>query len=320
MDADILAKHEQQARMLANRTQKKYRHLRKRFSREKIDVFRLYDWDIPEIRAVVDWYAGHLVIGEYTRKQSTPNWLPMMGQAVGEALDVPAEKIHLKERHYGASEGLRYQRIDHTDRFITVNERDLRFYVNPWDYVDTGLFSDHRDTRQMVRRLARGKMLLNLFCYTGAFTLSAARGGARSTVSVDRSQTAISWARRNMELNGMTSTNHRFFQTHAMDYLSEAKAQGKLFDLAVVDPPSFYAIRNRQEHFDVARDHPALLTAVAGVLRKGGTIFFSTNHQYFIPFLDELAVGGIEEITSQTIPEDYRQKRKKIHRCWKITV
>ncbi len=320
MDADILSQHKQQAQMLANRTQKKYRHLHKRFSREKIEVFRLYDWDIPEIRAVVDWYAGHLVIGEYTRKQSTPDWLPMMGEAVGQALDVPAEKIHLKERRYGASDGMRYQRIDHTDRFITVNERDLRFYVNPWDYVDTGLFSDHRDTRQMVRGLAKGKTLLNLFCYTGAFTLSAAKGGARSTVSVDRSQTAISWAQRNMDLNGLSSPNHRFLQTHAMDYLSEAKVHGQWFDLAVVDPPSFYAIRNRQEHFDVAGDHPALLSAVVGVMRKGGTIFFSTNHQYFIPFLDELAVGGIEEITSQTIPEDYRQKRKKIHRCWKITV
>jgi 23S rRNA (cytosine1962-C5)-methyltransferase len=320
MDADNIVKYSRQAQMLANRTKKKYRHLRKRFSRENIDVFRLYDWDIPEIRAVVDWYAGHLVIGEYTRKQSTPNWLPMMGEAVGHALNVPSKKIHLKERRYGASDGLRYQRIDHTNQFITVKERDVRFYVNPWDYVDTGLFSDHRDTRQMVRALAPGKELLNLFCYTGAFTVSAAKGGARSTVSVDRSQTVISWARRNMDLNGLSSPNHQFFQTHAIDYLSKAKAHRQLFDLAVVDPPSFYSIRNRQEHFDISMDHPALLNAVAGVMRKGGIIFFSTNHQYFIPFLDELEVVGIEEITAQTIPEDYQHKRKKIHRCWKITV
>ncbi|MEJ2154464.1 MAG: class I SAM-dependent methyltransferase [Desulfobacteraceae bacterium] len=320
MDAGLLEKHKHQAQMLANRTKKKYRHLRKRFFKENIDVFRLYDWDIPEIRAVVDWYAGHLVIGEYTRKQSTPKWLPMMGEAVGRALDVSAEKIHLKERRYGASDGLRYQRIDHTDQFITVNERDLRFYVNPWDYVDTGLFSDHRDTRQMVRKGVAGRDLLNLFCYTGAFTLYAAKGGARSTVSVDRSRTAIAWARRNMDLNGLSSPNHSFFQAHAFDYLSKAKARQQMFDLAVVDPPSFYSIRNRQEHFDIAQDHPALLIAVAGVMRKGGIIFFSTNHQYFIPFLDELAVDRIEEITSQTIPEDYRHKRKKIHRCWKITV
>ena len=320
MDADILEKHSRQAQMLADRSKKKYRHLRKRYSKQNIDVFRLYDWDIPEIRAVVDWYAGHLVIGEYTHKQSTPEWLSMMGEAVGRALNVSAEKIHLKERRYGLSDGRRYQRIDHTDKVITVSERDLRFYVNPWDYVDTGLFSDHRDTRKMVRELSEGKDLLNLFCYTGAFTIYAAKGGARSTASVDRSRTAIAWARRNMELNGLSSPCHQFLQAHAFDYLSKTKNRQQLFDLAVVDPPSFYSIRNRQEHFDIAQDHPALLNAVSGVMRKGGIIFFSTNHQYFIPFLDELEVGSIEEITRLTIPEDYRHKRKKIHRCWKITV
>lgn len=320
MDVELKEKYERQARMLANRSKKRYQHLRKRFSNQNIDVFRLYDWDIPEIRAVVDWYAGHLVIGEYTRKQSTPQWLPMMADAVGDALNVPAENIHLKERRQGVTGGLRYQRIDNTNQFIVVNERDLKFYVNPWDYVDTGLFADHRETRQMVRALSDGKDVLNLFCYTGAFSLYAAKGGARSTVSVDRSRTAISWARRNMDLNGLSGKRHQLLQAHAFDYLSKAKARHQLFDLAVVDPPSFYSIRNRQDHFDIAQDHPALINAVVAVLRKGGIIFFSTNHQYFIPFFDELRVDAIEEITSHTIPEDYRHKRKKIHRCWKMIV
>lgn len=320
MDAALIEKYDRQARMLANRSKKRFQHLRKRFSRQNIDVFRLYDWDIPEIRAVVDWYAGHLVIGEYTRKQSTQQWLPMMADAVAEALGVPAEKIHLKERHYGVSNGIRYQRIDHTDQFIVVNERDLKFYVNPWDYVDTGLFSDHRNTRQMVRELSANKDVLNLFCYTGAFTLYAAMGGAKTTVSVDRSRTAISWARRNMDLNDLSGKNHRLLQAHAFDYLSRLKPERDAFDIAVVDPPSFYSIRNRQDHFDIAQDHPDLINAVAGVMRKGGIIFFSTNHQYFIPFFDELTVENVEEITQLTIPEDYRNKRKKIHRCWKITV
>ena len=320
MDATLLETYQRQSQMLANRVKKRYQHLRKRFSKQNIDVYRLYDWDIPEIRAVVDWYAGHLVVGEYTRKQTTPQWLPMMGDAVARVLDVPAHRVHLKERRYGASDGQRYQRIDHTNRFITVNERDLKFHVNPWDYVDTGLFSDHRETRRMVRSMAGGKDFLNLFCYTGAFTLYAVKGGARSTVSVDRSKTAISWARRNMELNGLSGKAHHFLQAYAFDYLSQAKQRGQLFDLAVVDPPSFYTIRNRQDHFDIAQDHPALLNAVSAVMRKGGVIFFSTNHQFFIPFMDELSVQGVEEITSRTIPEDYRHKRKKIHRCWKLTV
>jgi len=179
-------KFENQAGMLANRVLKRFRHLHKRFARQGIEVFRLYDWDIPEIRAVVDWYAGHLVIGEYTRKQSVAEWLPLMGQTVAAALKVSSDKVHLKERFYGKAEGKRYERIDTTDQMITVRERDLKFLVNPYDYVDTGLFSDHRDTRQMIRNEARDKDVLNLYCYTGTFTCAAARGGACSTVSPNR--------------------------------------------------------------------------------------------------------------------------------------
>ena len=157
------AKHKNQAEMLANRAKKNYKHFRKRFARQNIEVFRLYDWDIPEIRAVVDWYAGRLVIAEYTRKQSTPGWLPAMGAAVAEALNVLPENIHLKKRYAGKQEGSRYERIDTTDQRIIVSERDLKFLVNLNDFVDTGLFSDHRDTRQMVREMAEGKYFLTLY-------------------------------------------------------------------------------------------------------------------------------------------------------------
>jgi 23S rRNA (cytosine1962-C5)-methyltransferase len=320
MDPKLQAKYSEQAKMLANRVRKRYQHLRKRFAKDNIEVFRLYDWDIPEIRAVVDWYAGHLVIGEYTRKQSMPEWLPMMGAVVAEAMGVPPDKLHLKERFYGLTDGRRYERIDYTDQLIVVGERDLKFYVNPWDYVDTGLFSDHRETRRMVRAMAAGKDFLNLFCYTGSFSCYAAKGGARSTVSVDRSKSAIDWARKNMILNGVDPQNHRLIQMHANDFLAKAKREQLHFDLAVVDPPSFYTIRNKEDHFDVAAEHPVLLNAVAAVMRKGGIILFSTNHQSFIPFMDEVSAAAIEEITPQTIPEDYASKRKTIHRCWKITV
>ena len=166
-----------QGQMLANRVRKRYKHLRNRFNRQNIEVFRLYDWDIPEIRAVVDWYGGHLVIGEYMRRQSVPEWLPIMGQAVANVLNVPMEKVHLKERWAGKQDGNRYQRLDRTDKKIVLSERDLKFLVNPYDYVDTGLFSDHRDTRQMVREMAAGKDFLNLYCYTASFSCYAAKGG-----------------------------------------------------------------------------------------------------------------------------------------------
>ena len=319
-DPGMEAKYRGQAVMLANRVKKRFRHLHKRFARERIEVFRLYDWDIPEIRAVVDWYAGHLVVGEYTRKQSTPEWLPMMGKAVAEVMGIPPEKVHLKERFYGHADGRRYQRVDYTNQLIEVCERDLKFFVNPWDYVDTGLFADHRDTRQLVRRFADGKDFLNLFCYTGAFTCYAARGGARTSVSVDRSKTAIEWAHKNLALNRIEPKNHRLIQAHAFDFLSKAARRNQRFDLAVVDPPSFYTIRSREDRFDIAREHPVLLQAVLRVMREGGTIFFSTNHQNFVPAMEDLPVTRLEEITEKTIPVDYVNKRKTIHRCWRITV
>lgn len=313
--------YEKQAEMLANRVKKRYRHLRKRFSNQRIDVFRLYDWDIPEIRAVVDWYAGHLVVGEYTRKQTTPEWLPAMGAAVADALGVCRANLHLKRRFYGKSEDRRrYERIDSTDQTIIVSERELKFQVNPWDYVDTGLFGDHRDTRQMVREIASGTDFLNLFCYTGAFTCYAAIGGASSSVSVDRSKTAVHWARQNLILNGIDAGHHQIIQTHAFDFLSIAKQRNQRFDLAVVDPPSFYSRESRSDHFDIDRDHPELLNAVVDVMRPGGIIFFSTNHQKFTPKMETVAVSAFEEITSKTIPEDYQHKRKTIHRCWHISV
>ncbi len=306
--------------MLANRVRKRYNHFRKRFAGRQIDVFRLYDWDIPEIRAVVDWYGGHLVVGEYTRKQSTPEWLPMMGQAVGKVLGVSPDHIHLKARYYGKTDGRRYERIDYTDKHIVMSERDLRFYVNPYDYVDTGLFADHRNTRQMIRQEVKDKDFLNLFCYTGSFSCYAAKGGARSTVSVDRSRTAIAWARKNMALNHIPETGNRLVQAHAFDFLSEAGRRRQRFDLAVVDPPSFYTVRTSDDRFDIAEAHPRLLNRVIEVMRSGGTIYFSTNHQSFVARMEKLKAGSVEEITALTIPEDYVSKRKTIHRCWRITL
>ncbi|MBC2714529.1 MAG: SAM-dependent methyltransferase [Desulfobacteraceae bacterium] len=320
LDPKLAAKYENQARMLANKVKKTYNHLRKRFARQNIDVFRLYDWDIPEIRAAVDWYAGHLVIAEYNRKQSTPEWLPMMGAALAEILDVPRENVHLKERRAGKQNGKRYERIDTTNKKIIMSERDLKFYVNPYDYIDTGLFSDHRNTRQMIREIAGDKDFLNLYCYTGTFSCYGAKGGARTTTSVDRSETAITWARENMDLNGITEQGNTLIQAHTFDFLEQAKKENLKFDLAVVDPPSYSTTRSRKAEFDILQDHPKLLFGVVELMRPEALIFFSTNHQNFEPRMETLAISDVAEITSLTIPEDYISKKKTIHRCWKIIV
>ena len=319
-DVNLLEKYRKQGEMLANRVKKRYRQFRKRYARQNIDIFRLYDWDIPEIRAVVDWYAGHLVIAEYTRTQSTPEWLPMMGEALAAILDVPMEAVHLKKRLAGIKGGKRYERIDHTNRKIIMSERDLKFYINLNDYIDTGLFSDHRNTRQMVRELARGTDFLNLYCYTGSFSCYAAKGGARTTVSVDRSESAIKWARENMAINNIPEAENRLVQDHTFDFLEKAKRRGLKFDLAVVDPPSYSTSRQQNRSFDIAKDHPRLLNKVLSLMKAGSTIFFSTNHQDFELHGDLLKTGTATEITSTTIPEDYITPRKKIHRCWKIRV
>jgi 23S rRNA (guanine2069-N7)-methyltransferase len=309
-----------QKEMLANRVKKRFKHFHRHFARQQITVFRLYDWDIPEIRAVVDWYDGHLVIGEYMRRQSVPEWLPMMGKAVADALDVPMENVHLKKRHAGKADGRRYERIDYANRKIVVSERDLMFYVDPYDYVDTGLFSDHRNTRERIRKMAPGKDFLNLYCYTATFSCYAARGEARTTVSVDRSETAIQWGRENMALNGITEENHTLTRAHTFDFLEIAQRKGQTFDLAVVDPPSYSTTRVGDQAFDVSKDHPKLLKAVMAVMRSGATLFFSTNHQDFQPRIEGLGAVSVREITDATIPEDYVSKRKNIHRCWQITV
>jgi len=299
--------------MLANRVKKTFSRLRKQFKKQNIDVFRLYDWDIPEIRAVVDWYAGYLVIAEYERTQTGPDWLPVMADAVSDILNVPRNQVFLKLRRTATPDGNRYEKLDNKNVSLWVTERDLMFHVNLSDRLDTGLYSDHRDTRVMVRKLAPGQDFLNLFCYTGAFTCAAVAGGARSSVSVDRSATYIEWALRNMQKNKLRGPRHRFIHSDVFRFLDNTREK---FSLVVVDPPSFSGQDIDNKKFEILTDHPALLRKVLRVTAPGGTIFFSTNHQRFEPQMDDLPAEEIKEITKRTIPVDYRNKN--VHRCWVI--
>ncbi|MFA5089208.1 MAG: class I SAM-dependent methyltransferase [Candidatus Omnitrophota bacterium] len=306
------------AEMLANRVRKRFRHLSRRFKRQGIDCFRLYDWDIKEVRAVVDWYAGHVVIAEYERLQTGPEWLPKMAAAVAEALDIPPERMHVKRRRTKTKEGPRYGKMDsHRGIRFKVSERNLRFWVNLDDFLDTGLFSDHRDTRVMIGRLAAGKDFLNLYAYTGAFTCAAAAGGAKTTVTVDRSATYLKWAKDNLELNGLLGPQHTLVRADVDKYLAQAYREGHRFTLAFVDPPSFFQDLKEEESFDINQDHPQLIRKVLKVMVPGSLLFFSTNHQRFEPLLDGLPVKDLTELTPATIPEDYRNRR--VHRCWRMT-
>jgi 23S rRNA (cytosine1962-C5)-methyltransferase len=305
------------AEILANRVRNRFRHLSKKFKKQNIDCFRLYDRDIPEVRAVVDWYAGHVVIGEYERIQTGPDWLPQMAQAVAQALDVPLEKMHIKRRHTATVGKPRYAKMASKGERFEVNERNLRFWVNLDDFLDTGLFSDHRDTRVMISKLAAGKDFLNLFAYTGAFTCAAAAGGAKTTVTVDRSATYLKWAKDNLELNKLWGAQHLLIQSDAAKYLEAIHLKGRRFTLAFVDPPSFFQDEQNEMSFDINRDHPDLIKSVLKVMEPGSLVFFSTNHQRFTPQFLGLPVRDLKELTPKTIPEDYRNEN--IHRCWVMT-
>ncbi len=305
------------AELLSNRVRKRYAHLRRRFARQNIECFRLYDWDIPEVRAVVDWYAGHIVVAEYVRLQTGPEWLPQMAQAVAQTLNISPDKVHIKRRRTGSAGQPRYKKLDTQGRRFTVSERDLQFWVNLDDYLDTGLYSDHRNTRVIIKDLAADKDFLNLYGYSGAFTCAAAAGQAQRTVTVDRSATYLKWAKDNLILNKLWGGQHALLQSDVTTYLDKVALSGRRFTLAFVDPPSFFQDHNRKKSFDINRHHPDLLKKVIKVMVPGSRIFFSTNHQRFEPRLNGLPVGDLKELTPKTIPEDYRNRN--IHRCWSMT-
>jgi 23S rRNA (cytosine1962-C5)-methyltransferase len=295
-------KLEEQARMLSNRVRKNFRRLHPRFEQREIGAFRLYDRDIPEIRAAVDWYEGHAVVAEYEREQTQGvPWLTTMGEAVAEALSVPAARVHLKRRRTGD----KYGRLARKGERLPVRERDLRFLVNLDDYIDTGLFTDHRETRARVRAEARGAKFLNLFAYTGSFTCAAAAGGAAHTTSVDASRTYLDWAAGNLRLNGLAGD---LVRSGVDDFLGAAGT--RRWTLCVLDPPSFSDFGGKV--FDVQRDHRALIDRTLALLEPGGVLWFSTHHPRFAPDLK-----GLRQVEEDTVPEDYRNR--SIHRAFRIT-
>ena len=299
---------EEQARMIANRCSKRLKHLRKRFERDDIGAFRLYDRDIPEIRAAVDWYEGHLVFAEYTRAQTDAiaGWADTMAHAIATSLAVPEDRVHVKQRQTGR--GVRYEKLSSRGERVAVREFGLKFWVNLDDYIDTGLFLDHRLTRRMVGQACADRRFLNLFAYTGAFTCHAAVGGAKATTTVDRSNTYLDWAENNLDLNDLSGP-HEMIRADVHEFLQQARKERRRWDIAVLDPPSFST-----GGLDVQNDHRDLIDQTLAVLRAQGELWFSTNHQRFEPYLDGL---DAVEMTSQTVPEDFRNRQP--HRCWRIT-
>ena len=205
--------------------------------------------------------------------------------------------------------------MDDQDTRFSVDEGGLNFLVNLSDYLDTGLFLDHRMTRDYVRRESDGCRMLNLFAYTGAFTVYAADGGALETTTVDLSNTYLEWARANMKLNDFDDPRHTFVATDVMTWCLDAKTDGRTFDLVVVDPPTFSNSKRTKTVFDVTRDHGELLERVLDLVVPGGIVWFSTNARRFRfdEHLESRAV--VTEMTDKTHPPDFRQRP---HRAWRL--
>jgi len=315
----LSAKADEQAGLFGRRLKKRATHLRRWPSKQGITCFRLYDRDIPEVPLVVDRYEDHLHIAEYERphdrdRAQHANWLDLMVRTAGEVLNVERRKVFFK-RCRPPRESTGHEPYADTQYEITVNEGGLQFIVNLSDNLDTGLFLDHRTTRAMVRELASGANFLNLFGYTGAFTVYAARGGALQTTTVDWSRPYLDWAERNLALNSLRGRAHRLVRADARDFLRQLPLV-ETYDLAVVDPPTFSNKKGDSKDWAVQDDHPELLNAVLRRMKPGGTLFFAYNFRRFKIEEAALEPSQIREISKQTVPPDFRNRR--IHRCWRI--
>jgi 23S rRNA (cytosine1962-C5)-methyltransferase len=304
----------------ANRLGKNAKHYLKWARRHNIEAWRLYDRDIPQFPFAIDVYGGQIHLQEYDtgwlmQPEEYEAWLSEVLEAVAFITGFAPADIHLKrrERQKGTQQ---YEKTGKAGADFIVHEHGRRFWVNLEKYLDTGLFLDHRNTRQRVGEMAAGKRFLNLFAYTGSFSVYAATGGAAASETVDLSNTYLDWARRNFELNGIDEARHQIVRADVFQYLQAAAQAGKPFDLIVMDPPSFSNSRKMLDILDIQRDHMRLIDGAMALLASDGLLFFSNNLRSFA--LDEAVAQkyAVKEISKQSVPEDFRNK--KIHQCWEI--
>jgi 23S rRNA (guanine2445-N2)-methyltransferase / 23S rRNA (guanine2069-N7)-methyltransferase len=304
----------------ANRLKKNRKNLKGWLKSNNIEAYRLYDGDIPEYNVAIDIYGEYLVIQEYAapktieeqkakqRLQEVIYWAPKV-------LDIPTDKVILKTRakQKGSNQ---YQRIDKSKQSLTINEYGAHFKINLWDYLDTGLFLDHRKTRQIVAKKSQGKTLLNLFAYTGSISVQAAVHGAAAITTVDMSNTYLNWAQDNFSLNKLSGHKYQFIQADCLDWLKKNTTK---FDIIFIDPPTFSNSKRMDDSFDVQRDHIELITDALKSLNRGGEIFFTNNKRNFKIDVDALTTIGLnaQAMSELTRDKDFG-RNKHIHNSWSI--
>jgi 23S rRNA (cytosine1962-C5)-methyltransferase len=304
--------------IIHNRLVKNLKKLKSWLTQEKIEAFRLYEKDIPEFPYIVDMYLDYALIYEKGKKLEDEETtlrdqhLNELIAALKDGLGIAEEKIVLKSRHI--QKGTKqYNKLDQKNEYIVVQENQAKFYINLFDYLDTGLFLDHRPLRKILFKSCRDKKVLNLFAYTGSISVQAALGGATVT-TVDMSNTYINWAYDNFRLNNLRTDDHKFVTDNVFDFL---RADQEMYDVIVLDPPSFSNSKSMEGSFDVQRDHAGLVHLCMNRLAPNGILYFSNNFRKFK--LDEQILKSykVKDISEKTIPLDFRDQ--KIHVCFEIS-
>ena len=319
---ELAFKPEQQvATDFANRLAKNIKKIEKWAKQQGLDAYRLYDADLPEYNLAVDRYGDHIVVQEYAApknidEQKARQRLLDAVSATLYVTGVETNKLVLKVRQKQKGTN-QYEKLANKGDYFYVNEYGAKLWVNLTDYLDTGLFLDHRLTRKMVGEMAKGKTFLNLFAYTGSATVHAALQGAKATTTVDMSNTYLNWAEQNLELNEIPLRNHRLFQADCLQWLAECRER---FEVIFVDPPTFSNSKRMNESWDVQRDHIKLMSQLKRILTQDGTIIFSNNKRGFKMDMEGLAELGLkaENISKKTLPLDF-ERNPHIHNCWVVT-
>jgi len=310
------SKQDDNTQMLVNRLRKNLRNIGKWARQQNISCYRLYDNDLPEYAFAIDVYEDKVYMAEYQAPAHIPAAKVEERQAqtlaaVREVLQLPPTQIYLKtrQRQRGSSQ---YQVLDKSREYFVVTEGAAKLWVNLKDYLDTGLFLDHRPMRRFIFEHSRDRRFLNLFAYTSSASVQAALGGARSTLSIDMSNTYLDWSRKNFELNGMGGSKHRLKRADCIEYLQTNAA---MFDLIFLDPPTFSNSKRSENVLDIQRDHESLIEWTMEKLERDGLLIFSTNRRNFKLAESLLAKFAVTDFTRQSIDKDFERSRK-IHQTW----
>lgn len=315
-----IANGEDKSSPFVNRIRKNTKHFRKWAKRTQTDCFRLYDREVPGYPLAIDFYAGRYCVHDFSRKNEeeelSAEWVSKIEQDLIDTFSISSDVIYWKTRAK-TKRTRQYEKLDEAQEFFTVLEYGVKFRINLTNYLDTGLFLDHRETRQIVAKECKGKSLLNLFAYTCSFSVHAAMHGATSTKSVDMSNTYTGWGKENFILNEIPLKSHSIIRADCLKFLEEAQHSKERFGVIVIDPPTISRSKKMDQMFDIQEDYLKLIRSSLALLEDSGVIFFSTNSRKFK--FDPEAFPGCEirEISKKTLPIDFHDP--KIHRCWKIS-